>query len=92
VTATGAAVRPALDLFDADLRAVRARLSRALLTRSRAAMWACCQDLPVVLADLERLAVEVGRLRHDFTVVSEDLDQVLTDLAPAQPQRVAVNP
>jgi len=74
----GAAV-PATDLLDSDLTTVRAHLADAFATRGVFAMWTCCQDEAGLLADVDRLAAEVGRLRHDFAVISDDLDDMTAD-------------
>jgi len=69
----------ATDLLDSDLTTVRAHLADAFATRGVFAMWTCCQDEASLLGDVDRLAAEVGRLRHDFTVISDDLDDMTAD-------------
>ncbi len=73
------AAAPATDLLDSDLTAVRAHLADAFATRGVFAMWTCCQDEAGLLGDVDRLATEVGRLRHDFAAISDDLDDMTAD-------------
>ncbi len=72
-------VASATDLLDSDLSEIRAHLADAFATRGVFAMWTCCQDEASLLGDVDRLAAEVGRLRHDFAVISDDLDDMTAD-------------
>jgi regulator of replication initiation timing len=81
---------PATDLLDCDLAQIRGHLAAAYATRSAAAMWACCQDEAWLLGDVDRLATEVGRLRHDFAAISEDLEDATTENTRLQAENRAL--
>ena len=53
------------------------------VTRSVPAMWECCRDEAGPVGDVDRLAAEVGRLRHDFEAITEGTSEAASGAARA---------